>query len=285
MPYPSKCLEEVRTYLPILGAERCRTLLHTINEYLGYLKTQPVSVEEFVELLAHLAEVKQKLPDIEQESSDIHVIYEMMDKNKIDPAPEDFAVYRTLSPAMTSLFDAISFVDEKKEENTTAFSIQLERNISNMNESVMEVKGKLAEPFILNGQTTSEEAQTYLHELEESVKHLTYLGQNYNSHQKELGMEVLKHEELEIVVEELRLKKLLWTSQDSWQECVDQWTAQSFESMEADEINTTIAKYTKTIFQLEKGLPQKHCNPEVKRKGGRIQEWFSLHCGSAQPGS
>eukprot|EP01135_Chromosphaera_perkinsii_P012097 Nk52_evm35s2579 gene=Nk52_evmTU35s2579 len=266
LPYPSKCLEEVRTYLPILGAERNRALIFAINEYLGHLRAQPVSVEEFVELLAHLAEVKQKLPEIEQESSDIHVIYEMMDKNKIDPAPEDFAVYRTLSPAMTSLFDAISFIDEKKEENTGLFSLQLERNITNMNENVMEIKGKLAEPFILSGETSSEEAEAYLHEIDESVKHLSYLGQNYNSHQKELGMEVQKHEELEMVQEELRLKKLLWTSQNTWQECVDQWTAQSFDTMDADEINTTIAKYTKTIFQLEKGLPPNTVIPKLKMK-------------------
>lgn len=67
-------------------------------------------------------------------------------------------------------------------------------------------------------------------------------------------MEVSRFDFLDEVINDIKLRMLLWDTVDSWYQTVLDWYTVDFSSLDVDEMNTFTAKNVKNVSQLEKGL-------------------------------
>lgn len=69
---------------------------------------------------------------------------------------------------------------------------------------------------------------------------------------------------LDEVMNDVKLRMLLWESVDTWAKTVDEWYHLDFHTLNVEDINMFTAKNIKNINQLEKGLPKNLVVPKLK---------------------
>lgn len=77
-------------------------------------------------------------------------------------------------------------------------------------------------------------------------------------------MEVTRFDMLDEVMNDLKLRMLLWESLNGWAKTVDEWYKVDFNTLNVEDMNLLTAKYMKNITQLEKGLPKNLIVPKLK---------------------
>lgn len=77
-------------------------------------------------------------------------------------------------------------------------------------------------------------------------------------------MEVTRFDMLDEVMNDLKLRMLLWESVDSWSKTVTEWYTSEFSTLNPEDMNMFTAKNVKNITQLEKGLPKNLIVPKLK---------------------
>jgi dynein heavy chain len=77
---------------------------------------------------------------------------------------------------------------------------------------------------------------------------------------------VTKFDELEEAFAEIKLKELLWDSIEEWDVCFDDWKNSKFDKLEPETLNQTVNKYSKNVYQIEKGLPPNNLLPKLKQR-------------------
>lgn len=69
---------------------------------------------------------------------------------------------------------------------------------------------------------------------------------------------------LEEVMNDVKLRQLLWESVETWATTMDEWYHADFNELNVEEMNTFVAKNIKNITQLEKGLPKNLIVPKLR---------------------
>lgn len=77
-------------------------------------------------------------------------------------------------------------------------------------------------------------------------------------------MEVTRFEVLDEVMNDVKLRMLLWDSVSNWAKTIDEWYHSEFANLNVDDMNLFIAKNLKNINQLEKGLPTNLIVPKLR---------------------
>lgn len=77
-------------------------------------------------------------------------------------------------------------------------------------------------------------------------------------------MEVTRFEVLDEVMNDVKLRMLLWDSVSTWAKTIDEWYHCEFPTLNVDDMNLFIAKNLKNINQLEKGLPINLIVPKLR---------------------
>lgn len=75
-----------------------------------------------------------------------------------------------------------------------------------------------------------------------------------------------RFEILDQVVNEVKLRILLWDSLATWDATVAAWYEADFETLNVEEITAFVMRNLKNIVQLEKGLPENNILPTLKGK-------------------
>lgn len=77
-------------------------------------------------------------------------------------------------------------------------------------------------------------------------------------------MEVTRFDMLDEVMNDLKLRMLLWESLDTWGKTVEEWYTCEFSNLNTEDMNLFTAKTIKNVTQLEKGLPKNLIVPKLK---------------------
>ncbi|KAM7536598.1 hypothetical protein Aperf_G00000086397 [Anoplocephala perfoliata] len=85
---------------------------------------------------------------------------------------------------------------------------------------------------------------------------------------KPVGEEVEQphYVELDEILFELRLKRLLWNSLSEWEVICRGWDEVEFSTLDPEEVTATTMKYLKSVTQLEKGLPPNSAVPLLRQR-------------------
>nr|XP_054751474.1 dynein axonemal heavy chain 6-like isoform X1 [Lytechinus pictus]XP_054751475.1 dynein axonemal heavy chain 6-like isoform X1 [Lytechinus pictus] len=266
IPSPLRCLNVINDMLPKQSKKQMDLLIAECQDAQYKLEVIPTTTLEFVESLTFLDEIQLRIDALEAESNIVKEMYDLIDKYTVPTPPEDFAVYQTLTPSVTAVRNAIDKSVGERDANIDKFCNHMDKDISHLNKEVKSVKQESQNPIILDVNADKGKVKNLLQKLGTTLNDLQKQAFTFKSYQKNFKVEVTKYEELEETHAELKLKQLLWDSLDEWDVMTTQWTEAEFNELDPEDLSTNVAKYGKSVHQLEKGLPPNHVVPKLKEK-------------------
>ncbi|XP_055860055.1 dynein axonemal heavy chain 6-like isoform X8 [Biomphalaria glabrata] len=125
---------------------------------------------------------------------------------------------------------------------------------------------KMQNPMLLDPKADREEVRQCLNDLFEQMESVQQKSKALKDRQKELKVEVIKLDYLHEVQTELKMRDVMGTCIDQWDNIVQRWTEVPFMNLEPEEVTSTTMKYLKTVQMLEKGLPPNDVVSMLKKK-------------------
>jgi dynein heavy chain, axonemal len=107
-----------------------------------------------------------------------------------------------------------------------------------------------------------------LEELEEFVNQLTEYkdkSKSYQDYQEMFGRPVSDFGDLDDAISGINLRHKLFKSILEWNEKHKEWHDTAFTKIGAEDMNTEVQRYSKIVFQVQKGLPDSKVVPLFKR--------------------
>jgi dynein heavy chain len=266
LPSPKRCLDAIHNFLPVLVKGRMDKLIAFAQDSSARLKSKPSTTLEFVGFLTFVDEVQEKIESVEAELNIIKDLYDLVEEYHVPVPPEDSATYRTLMPSISSIRNAVDKAVGERDRSIDQFCTHLDKDIAKLNKEVKEIKEEGHHSWILDPQTEHAKVTHYLKELLERLDALQERAFTYKSYQKTFKVEVTRFDALEETHAEVKMKQTLWQSLSEWDIANEQWHSVLFEELNADSLSNTVAKYVKTVYQMEKGLPPNGVVPILKAK-------------------
>ncbi|XP_050398729.1 dynein axonemal heavy chain 6 [Patella vulgata] len=266
IPSPLRCLDVINNLLPVKARKEVDRLIAELQDGQFKLEIGPTTTIEFVKNLTFLDEIQVRIDPLEKEAMIVKDMYELIDQYTVPTPPEDFAVYQTLGPSITNVRNAIDKALTERDANIDKFCSHLDKDIAELAKDVKEVKQEAQNPMILDPNADKEKVQGLLKKLLNQMDDLQKSAFTYKSYQKNFKVEVTKFDALEEAHAELKLKEQLWNDIDEWDNLLQEWTEAPFEQLDPEQMNTTTTKYSKSVLQLEKGLPPNGVVPKLKGK-------------------
>eukprot|EP00727_Mastigamoeba_balamuthi_P003136 m51a1_g1282 putative dynein heavy chain axonemal (4140) ;mRNA; f:131088-144324 len=254
LPSPQRCLADIHRCIPQLAHKKNVSLLEQINMAIRALTVDPRTVEQFVDHLNSLQDANSRQEEFAMKfklSMDFNV---MMSEYKVKIPEEEYAMFQTISPAYSQLKDATSSAEMNKDSKVDKFIQELDKNISKLKTSILEVRYHAQHTMISSLDSTPDEVIEYINKQMSRIEKLQQQAQSYSKYQEIFKVPITKYEELEETAEDLNLKRLLWTSMLEWNEAVDSWNEKPFEEINAEEVSTRVTSFQKTVLKVERGL-------------------------------
>lgn len=272
LPSPLRCLEAIHTIMPNLARQMMLKLINFSQEAMFQLETEPTNTMEFVKALNSLDEINNKSQSVEDETSTVKDLYELIEKYGVPVPPEDLATYQTLRPAVNGLSMSLDKALSNREQNLSKFCAHLDKDIEKLAEGAKDIQDQAQNPMILDPNSASSKVQGFLGDLLEKLDELQQQAYTYKTYQKSFKVEVTKFEELEEAHADVKMKKNLWDAQNDWDSLYQQWMMLPFNELKPESVGALVTKYVKMVTQLEKGLPPNGVVPKLKAKVKNMQE-------------
>ncbi|CAH8560243.1 unnamed protein product [Schistosoma turkestanicum] len=293
LPSPNKCLDVYHSLLPVYVRSEVDRLIQETQEAEYTLSITPSSTVEYVNYFAFLNQTQSRIQPIEKEADIIKDLYEMIDVFTVPVPPEDFAVYQSLIPSIDRAKDAMDKALGDHDQYIDRFFGSLEKDINELLHDIKETKQAVNNPRLLDVTAEREAVRAEMSRLQTIIDELRNRATIYKTYHREfkdlaqaltgtpiedqilsrtgvkappLVVEPLRFEELEAIVNEMKLRYLLWDSLDEWDETMKEWMKLEFSDLDPEDLTNTTMKYMKSVALMEKGLPPNTVVPLLKEK-------------------
>jgi len=271
LPSPMKCLDAFFQLLPVLAYEMNKVLLDEVVDAVKRLSAEPQSVEEFVEFVQFHQHITNRMEKLEQEFDNVKDMYNLMDDVTIPVSQEDYLAFSAgTMPNMTKLRAAIQTADDGKEIQVRTFASEIDRRMENLREQLSDVNQRGMDPMIADENSDVDTVIAYCTGLQEEITEIQKKETMYGNYQELFGLEVGKIDEAYDISMDVGNKAKLWTALKDWKASAIEWTDTVFISIDPDALNIEVLKYTKTVSQVQRGLPD---NPVVAQLKALVDDF------------
>ncbi|KAH8862654.1 Dynein heavy chain 6, axonemal [Schistosoma japonicum] len=293
LPSPNKCLGILHNLLPVYTRGEIDRLVQETQEAEYTLSITPSSTVDYVNYFAFLNKMQIRIEPIEKEAEFIKELYEMIEAFNVPVPPEDYAMYQSLLPSIDRAKNAIDKALSDRDVYADKFFSSLEKDITELMLDIKEAKQAINNPILLDATAEREAIRSELSRLQTIMDDLQNRAITYKAYHRKFKdlaqaltgtsiedqilarggvkaspfvVESPRFEELEAIVNEMKLKHLLWDSLDEWNETIQQWMKCEFFKLNPEDLTNITMKYVKSVALMEKGLPPNTVVPLLKNK-------------------
>ncbi|CAB0031813.1 unnamed protein product [Trichogramma brassicae] len=266
LPAPNRKQALLAVVLPKLGKKRVDALLKEAEDAIEFLGIDPVTTDDYVAFIKFVDKAQSKVDAMESELDYIKELYDIMGEYNIAVPPQDLSTYLGISVYFTTL--RLS-VDKRLEERTklvTKFNAQIQKDINILVDEIQKINDETTQSWLLDPESDVNVCLEALIDLNDRLTECSTLASDYRSFQKSFKVEMTRFEILEQVVDEVKLRLMLWDSLLAWDTTIAKWYQDEFETLNVEDMNNFVTKNLKNIMQLEKGLPVNVIVPQLKEK-------------------
>ncbi|XP_022919976.1 dynein axonemal heavy chain 6 [Onthophagus taurus] len=272
LPESTRLLNILENVLPRIGRDNVNRLADEVEYSAKYLERTNTETLQFVEYFRFLEKCTERIDVMESDLEYCKELYDMTEEYSIPVPGDDMSKYLGISVDMGSLR---SLIDRKLEERPKAikqFTDLMNKDISALISDVGCIKDECLQPWLYDIESNPEEVNGFLGILYERLLECVRRAKEYKEFQKELKLEVSRFDILDEVMNDVKLRMLLWESVDSWAKTIQEWYETEFTNLVPDDMNLFIAKNMKSINQLEKGLPKNLIVPKLKEDVEKMRD-------------
>ncbi|TSN95723.1 Dynein heavy chain 6, axonemal [Bagarius yarrelli] len=259
-----EALAAINDMLPMLAKRKMDAAIAEIQDACFKLELVPTSTIEYVNSLTFLEEIQERSVFLDEEVKLICEMYKLIESYSVPTPPEDLAVFGTLQPSRSSLGNTVDKAVGERDANVTKFCQHLQQDIKELTNEVTRVKQQAENRILLDINANRDQVRTLLREIQQSIDEMQEQAFRYKSYQKNFKVEVTKHDSLEELSAEVKLKNLLWDSLEEWDKLQSSWMQSKFHDLDPETLNVQVNKYSKYVNLLEKGLPPNNVVPYLK---------------------
>ncbi|KAF0301061.1 Dynein heavy chain 6, axonemal [Amphibalanus amphitrite] len=265
-PSPEHCLEQIHKIMPTVTKARVEALMQESQDAHYKLEITPTTTEEYVTFLTFLDDISIRIESLEQEADVVCQMVELMEDYQTPIPPEYIAEFNTLSPTVAILHDLTDNCVSDRDACVEKLSASLAKDIKTLSKDVESVTQQINEPVLLQMEADHKVVRDKLTACTDILRKHENAAATLKDHQKKFRLEVTKLEQLEKAQDELRLRTLLWDSLDEWDKFLNDTLVAPFNDLDVEELTQLVARFNKTVVQLEKGLPPNNVNAVLKAK-------------------
>ncbi|CAI2733353.1 unnamed protein product [Schistosoma spindalis] len=293
LPSSNKCLHLLHNLLPLYIHNELDRLIHETQEAEYTLSIIPSTTIDYVNYFGFLNQIQNRIEPIEKEAEVIKELYEMIEAFVIPVPPEDYAIYQSLIPSIDRAKNAMDRALGDRDVCVDKFFISLEKDINELIHDIKEVKQAINNPILLDITAERETIHSELSRLKIITDDLQNRATTYKMYHRKFKdlaqaltgtsiedqilaragvkpssfvVESPRFEELDLIINEMKLKYLLWNSIDEWDKTINEWMNIEFFQLNPENLTNTTMKYVKSILLMEKGLPPNTVVPLLKEK-------------------
>ncbi|XP_053596859.1 dynein axonemal heavy chain 6 [Microplitis demolitor] len=256
-----KLLEKI---IPEIGKSKVKILGSEAFEALSFLDNEPSTTEDFVEYISFVDHAQQKVDDMETEMNYIKDLYDIIEDFDIPVSIEDTLQYTGLSMQLTSLRLSIDNRLEEREKLVRQFNEKVENDIQGLINDISNINDEATKSWLLRAKSDANICLKTLEKLTKRLEDCAEMAEKYKMYQRQFKLEITRLDILDQVTNRLRLRTLLWQTNITWSEALENWYCSDFNTLDVDEMNNMIMRYTKNVTQLEKGLEENDILPRIK---------------------
>ncbi|XP_049961962.1 dynein axonemal heavy chain 6-like [Schistocerca serialis cubense] len=247
-----------------IGKEKIDDLITEAGEAQAFLELEPRTTIQFVEYLTFLDSAQHKVDMMETQMDYCKELYDIIDEFQIPCAPEDQVNYLGFSVTLSALRSVVDGKLTEYPKILSKFDDQINRDISSLFSDVGDVKDEVTQPWLIDVNSNPEEVKLTLNMLSEQLAEFQKKAAEYRGYQRQFKLEITKFELLDEVLNDVKLRQLLWESVEKWDKLIQEWYEADFSTLDPEEMNVTTMRFIKNILQLEKGLPENLILPQLK---------------------
>jgi dynein heavy chain len=259
-------LDVINEILPKIAKAKTDGLKSEAQDATVKLETKPETTLDFVDSLTFLDEIQERMDPLEQESEIVRQMYELIEQYRVPCPPEDIVSYSSLTTTLNGCRNAMDKALTERDSNVTKFVSLLDKDIEILTQEVRQIKQDSQNPLLLDPTADKDKVKLLLDDYLRKIDSQQRTSGQYRLYQKNFKVEVTKFDELEEVYGELKLKELLWNSQNEWDVLLEDVKNLDFNKLDHEQLTGTVNKYGKYVYQLERGLPPNQLVPILKEK-------------------
>ncbi|CAD1473370.1 unnamed protein product, partial [Heterotrigona itama] len=262
---PRGKLGVIEAVMPGLGKSRVDALLTQAIDAINYLETVPVTTDEYVAYIKFVDQAQENVDEMESQLDYVKELYDTMEEFAFPIPSVDMANYLGIGSHFTSLRLVVENRLEQRPKLINKFDAQLQKDITVLNEEISEIYDEITQPWLLDYGSDIDACLNTLKELNKRLAACATKAEQYRAHQRTFKkLEQTRFDILDQVMNELKLRILLWESLTSWENAVYEWYASDFDALNVEEITAFTMRTMKNIIQLERGLPPNNILPDLK---------------------
>lgn len=161
---------------------------------------------------------------------------------------------------------------EEKPVMIEKLAANLQRDIKILLSEVEEVRKEIVKDWLIDANANPADVKETLVNLMDRLVLCQSQSKEYRKYQKEFRTDVTRFDKIESVLQEIKMKQMLWDSNEEWEKSLEAWHRQSFNTIDVDELTNSNLKILKNCTVLEKNLPKNKILPKLKNSAEEFKE-------------
>uniref|UniRef100_A0A182FSK0 AAA+ ATPase domain-containing protein n=1 Tax=Anopheles albimanus TaxID=7167 RepID=A0A182FSK0_ANOAL len=258
--------------IPCLAMEKINYVKQKGEEIQTKLMIVPEETNHYIYYFNHLEVCHEHLASLQKELNYAHDALKIMQTFNVAFSNEDKDKYLDMEEFLREIGEMLITRRQQKQDLINKFDLCLQSDITKIYCEVEEILEEVLKEWLLDIASDQARVRDCLIDLSERLTMCQRKAQEYKKYQKEFRLEVTRFEKLDLVINEVKLRQILWDSVQQWKESVEIWNEIHFHELNMDEVEALNTKILKNCAMLDKNLPKNDIIPRLKAEAEEFKD-------------
>ncbi|OQR87427.1 dynein heavy chain [Achlya hypogyna] len=254
-PSPRACMACLHQLIPRIAQVKNEELMLEVSRANDAISAVPTTVDEFAAALGALRDTQANMAALDDRYMFLKQLYGLTDEFKIAVSDIDSTNAFMLAQKRAQLKTSMDLLDSSTDAYTDKFAKELDKKIPKLLAAIQERYTDLHDARLEAVTSDASDMLPLLQTIDDKLRDLEAIGVKYIGFQKALGLPQSSFDDLEVLRADVEVKKLAWTTVQSWATAADVWRDTLLTSVGVAEMEEAVAAYFKTAVTCERGLP------------------------------
>uniref|UniRef100_A0A6E8VFP2 AAA+ ATPase domain-containing protein n=1 Tax=Anopheles coluzzii TaxID=1518534 RepID=A0A6E8VFP2_ANOCL len=258
--------------IPRLAMEKINYVEQKGEELQTKLLIVPEETNHYIYYFNHMEVCHEHVASLQKELNYAYEALKIMKKYHVTFRDEDKDKYLDMEEFLNEISVTLETKRAQKQDLINKFDLCLQADITKIFSEVEDIHEEVLKEWLLDLGSDPALVRDCLIDLSERLTMCQRKAQEYKKYQKEFRLEVTRFEKLDQVINEVKLRQILWDSVQQWKESVEIWNEIHFNELSMDEVEALNTKILKNCAMLDKNLPKNDIIPKLKAEAEEFKD-------------
>ena len=266
MNSPSNCIAQIKSGIKSIASKLLLVFGEKVRTSYDELSVQTENVEQFVTYINSIKKNQESIRSLYHLHELIKDLYKLGQEMGIDIPQSEQNEYQELSPVFDAIKRYLSYADENKQQLMPKFTSMLDKSVASLHSRVIEVVLLANNEKLSSLETTPAEANAILEEVVTKTSEINETAKQYNEFQGTMAVNKTEFDDVQHLVENVELTRLLWETKTQWLKMTDDWCNTPFASIDSEKMVEEIHRFVDKANKVAGGLPDNKVAQDLKER-------------------